>query len=547
MGAGQHGGRAAWGRTTRTAPRAVANLRAGQVEGVAEVVHAHVMLSSHRIHVELVTEDLALQIAPLPTVEEWQVGVREYHDTRIEDARAPDALSRAARRRAAGGAIEGTGGAGVHAVPPLRVVALIDGADRRARHRREHIRRARRQQHVVVNKKQTAVAPQIVLQHRQLKEVGVGAAAQRVVPPGEAGVREGVDDDKVGADPSRVRLHRQLRYCKVRTLSDGEGHDEPPPAHIAALRAGGGACAAVERATAAVQRRYAACTRREVVTLVARVVWRLSLLLLLLPTFMPAITPPTTVRGRLIYRPWSRHTADRAARCGLRSHVALEVGLTVAGGGTEISIRRGGRKERPADGSEEEHVEANQTKPPPRAWRRWRQHLQHLVHSHTRRGVGPTGTSYPGELVGETFTRFIFVTGYRKDCMFSLPYNMPRLLPTEKHYRADLDKNYLDAFRANGRNDGLAVLEYSMSNYSMPKGGYVRPVVHVLRRGRQWWYLNGPDRRALLAVDGRGLLGLRLGPHPHPDAKPAVLFVVLARAELRQAAADQRLRPAVRG
>ena len=68
--------------------------------------------------------------------------------------------------------------------------------------------------------------------------------------------------------------------------------------------------------------------------------------------------------------------------------------------------------------------------------------------------------------------RRIFVAAVAKDSPVALPFNMPRLLPTKEHYDPLLDKDFIRDFMW-PYNDGVHVLEYSMSNYSRTEPGSI--------------------------------------------------------------------------
>ena len=68
--------------------------------------------------------------------------------------------------------------------------------------------------------------------------------------------------------------------------------------------------------------------------------------------------------------------------------------------------------------------------------------------------------------------RRIFVAEVAKDSPVALPFNMPRLLPTKEHYDPLLDKDFIRDFMW-PYNDGVHVLEYSMSNYSRTEPGSI--------------------------------------------------------------------------
>jgi hypothetical protein len=60
----------------------------------------------------------------------------------------------------------------------------------------------------------------------------------------------------------------------------------------------------------------------------------------------------------------------------------------------------------------------------------------------------------------------VFVAAIERECIISLPFNMPRLLPNDDHYRGSMDSDYMARYMWPD-NDGHAVLEYSMMNYTL--------------------------------------------------------------------------------
>ena len=76
--------------------------------------------------------------------------------------------------------------------------------------------------------------------------------------------------------------------------------------------------------------------------------------------------------------------------------------------------------------------------------------------------------AYPERMEDGVGVRRVFVALINKECIISMPLNMPRLLPNSDHYSTDMDPLYMGDYML--ANDGSPVLEYSMLNYTLVPG-----------------------------------------------------------------------------
>lgn len=74
--------------------------------------------------------------------------------------------------------------------------------------------------------------------------------------------------------------------------------------------------------------------------------------------------------------------------------------------------------------------------------------------------------AHPGIVENGVLQRYVFVMAVAKDAPVALPLNLPRLLPSDDHY--GIDQSYMAPYKSD---NVVTVLEYSMMNYTLGKGG----------------------------------------------------------------------------